>query len=95
MYIFWWPYAGQTAVGFWALALVLFGGITAGVIEENHIFWQVCLAFMILSLMGAIIASVVSWQEMRRRQIAAVWGGMGSSAQVEGDVEVPPVSNLS
>ena len=95
MYLFWRPNAWQTAVGLWGFALVLFGGITAGVIEEKHIFWHVCLAIMILSLVGAVIASVVSYQVMRRREYDAVWRGVGSSAQVEGDVEIPLISNLS
>lgn len=78
-------------MGLWGLALVLFGGITAGVIEEKNIFWLVCLAIMILSLVGAVIASVVSYQEMRN----AIWRDVGSPAQEEGDVEIPLTSNRS
>lgn len=87
----WRPYAWRTAVGLWGLALVLFGGITAGVIEEKNTFWLVCLAIMILSLVGAAIASVVTYREMRD----AIWRDVGSSVQEENDVEIPLTSNRS
>lgn len=61
----WRPSARETAVGFWGLALVLFGGITTGVVEENPTLWQVCLAVMILSLVGAVASSNVYYQHMR------------------------------
>ena len=62
----WRPSARETAVGLWGLALVLFGGITTGVVEENPTLWQVCLGVMIFSLVGAVASSVVFYQDIRQ-----------------------------
>lgn len=67
MFTFWRPYAWQTAIGLWGVALLLFGGITTGIVEEKHDFWQVCLAVMIISLMGAVVTSVIFYRDMRSR----------------------------
>ena len=77
MIFIWRPYARGTAVGLWGLVVVLFGGVTAGVVEEKHTLWQVCVAVMILSFVGAIASSVVVYRDMRHH---AAQSALGQSA---------------
>lgn len=97
MFIIWRPYAWKTAVGLWALALVLFGEITTGIVEGKHAIWQVCLAVMILSLIGAAGASVIVFQDMRHRMAQSSLGRRaGSSGDDDvGDVEAVPLIGAS
>lgn len=85
MFNIWRPYAWKTAVGLWALALVLFGEITTGIVEGNHTIWQVCLAVMILSLIGAAGASVIVFHDMRHRMAQS---SLGQSSNSSGDDDV-------
>ena len=90
--VIWRPYARGTAVGLWGVVVVLFGGITTGVVEEKHALWQVCVAVMILSLMGAIASSVVVYHDMRRRAAESDQGQSVCPAGPDGDlgdVEMP------
>lgn len=43
-------------------------GVTTGVVEEKPALWQACLAVMILSLMGALAALVIFYQDMSRQR---------------------------
>lgn len=69
MVFLWRPYAWQTAAGLWALAMVL---ITTGVVKENGTLGQVCLAVMILSLVGAAASLFVFYIGKRDRAARGV-----------------------
>lgn len=76
-------------MGLWALALVLFGEITTGIVEGNHTIWQVCLAVMILSLIGAAGASVIVFHDMRHRMAHRMaQSSLGQSSNSSGDDDV-------
>lgn len=85
MFILCRPYAGRASAGFWALTVLLFGGITTGVTEEKPALWHACFALMMISFVGAVVSSSVFYRGMRSH------AARRDAEQSTGDVETVPL----
>lgn len=71
----WLPRAWGTAKWLWGLVVLLFGAIVTGIVEDEDVLWQTCLAAAGLSLALAVVATAFAYRFGTR-------GARGAQSQI-------------